>query len=158
MRRRAALLATVLAICLLRVPDVLAAGGFGQPPPDETVGPTLHVKIVMEGPQQPAPEPTYRQFSVSVHKGGHSESAIFVGGVTYTYGCRVAGFPSLRASTEQRFLGFMNSWAPTEALDALISAVGDPDRAAIVEITHISCTPVGENEYLSVTGLIRFAK
>ena len=157
MRRRAAVLATVLAICLLRVPDVLAAGGFGQPPPDETIGPTLHVKVVMEGPQQPS-EPTYRQFSVQVFKGGHSESAMFVGGVSYTYGCLVEGFPNLRASTERRFIGFMNSWAPFEVLDALILPLGDPDRAAIVDIDHISCTAVGDNEYLAFRGRIRFAK
>jgi hypothetical protein len=157
MRRRTAVLAAVVAICLLRVTDVLAAGGFGQPPPDETVGPTLHVKVVMEGPRQPA-EPTYRQFSVQVFKGGHSESVIFVGGVSYTYGCLVAGFPSLRASTEQRFIGFMNSWAPFEVLDALILPLGDPDRAAIVAIDNISCTPVGDREYLAFRGVIRFAK
>jgi hypothetical protein len=157
MRRIATVLATVVVICLLRLPDVLAAGGSFGPPPGKTVGPAVNVVVVMEGPRQPS-VPTSRQFAVTVHKGGYSQAALFTGGVSYLYGCLQPGFPDLQASTEQRFLGFMNSWAPTEVLDALIRAVGDPDRAAIIDIDNISCTPVGDHEYLSFTGRIKFAK
>lgn len=156
MRRIASGLATVVVICLLRVPDVLAGGGFGQGPPGKTVGPVVHVLVVMEGPRLPSA--SYRQFAVTVHKDGHFQSALFTGGVNYLYGCQQPGFPDLEASTEQRFLGFMNSWAPSEVLDALIRAVGDPDRAAIIDIDNVSCTPVGDREYLSFTGRIKFAK
>jgi hypothetical protein len=150
--------AALVVICLLPVPDVLAGGGFGQAPPDRTVGPALHVSVVMEGPQQPS-VPTLRQFEVTVRKGNDSHSAIFTGGLNYLYGCQQAGFPDLQSSTEQRFLGFMNGWAPPEVLDALIDGVGDPDRAVIVDIDRPSCTLVGEDrEYLFFTGRIKFAK
>ena len=157
MRRIATVLATLVVICLLRVPDVLAGGGFGQGPPGKTVGPALNVVVVMEGPRQPSVATT-REFAMTVHKGSYSQAALFTGGSSYLYGCLQSGFPDLQASTEQRFLGFMNSWAPTEVLDALIRAVGDPDRAVIVDIDNISCTPVGDREYLSFTGRIKFAK
>jgi hypothetical protein len=52
----------------------------------------------------------------------------------------------------------MNNWAPVEVLDALIVPVGDPDRAAIIDIDQISCTRIGDREYLSFTGRIKFAE
>ena len=67
MRRIAIALATVVALCLLRVPDVFAGGGFGVPPPDKTRGPAVKVSIVMEGPPVPLPsEAEPRQFAMTV--------------------------------------------------------------------------------------------
>ena len=159
MRRIATVLVAVVVIGVLRVPDVLAGGGNFLPPPDKTVGPTVNVSVVMEGPRQPLSEPNSRQFAVSVRRSHQSWAAMFTGNLNYLYGCQQPGFPDLQASTEQRFLGFMNAWAPPEVLDALFGAVGDPDRAAIIAIDTVSCTPIGaEREYLFFTGRIKFAK
>ena len=52
MRRIATALATVVVISLLRVPDVLAGRRNFLPLPDKTLGPTVNVSVVMEGPRQ----------------------------------------------------------------------------------------------------------
>ena len=160
MRRIATVLATVVAICVLHVPDVLAGGGFGQSPPDKTVGPKLNVSVVMEGPHPPSvpPVPTLRQFAVRIDKDRHSRAVLFTGPSNYSYGCLSSGFPNLQTSTEQRFLGFLSNWFTLEALDALILPFGNPDLAVIVAIEDVTCTPVGDKEYLSFTGRIKFAK
>ena len=158
MRRSVTALVALAAICLLSVADVLAGGGMGAPPPDKTVGPTLNVSVVMDATPPPGSDPTYRQFSMTVQKGPHSHSALFTGTRVYLYGCLQSGFPDLQTSTEQRFLGSMNNWAPIEVLDALISPVGNSDLATIVDIDHVTCTTFGGQEYLSFTGKIRFAK
>lgn len=157
LRRGTIVLATVALICLLCAPVVLAAGGSFIPPPDKTGGPDVDVWVVMEGPQVPT-EPTYRLFTMRVQKGRHSQSAIFTGNFNYLYGCQQSGSPDLKTSTEGRFIGFVNSWAPSDVIEALIGPVGDPYLAAITRIDHISCTRVGDNEYLSFSGRIRFAK
>jgi hypothetical protein len=112
----------------------------------------------MDATPPPGPDPTYRQFSMTVEKGRHSRSAIFTGTQHYLYGCLWSGFPSLEASTDQRFLGSMNNWAPIDVLDALIGPVGNSDLATIVDIDHVTCTTFGGQEYLSFTGKIKFAK
>lgn len=161
MRRIATVLATVVAICVLHVPDVLAGGGFGLPPFDgKTVGPKLDVSVVMEGPHPPSvpPEPTLRQFAVRIDKDRHSQAVLFTGPSNYSYGCLQPGFRNLQTSTEQRFLGSLSNWFTLEALDALILPFGNPDLAVIVAIEDVTCTPVGDKEYLSFTGRIKFAK
>lgn len=165
MKRIAIALATVVALCLLRVPDVLAGGGFGAPPPDKTSGPAVKISIVMEGPhpspQPPLPPPplaTQRQFAMTVDKEHPSPAVIFTGPSNYLYGCLQYGFPDLQTSTEQRFLGFMANWAPVEVVDALIAPFGDSDRAVIVAIDDISCTAVGDKEYLAFTARVKFAR
>jgi hypothetical protein len=160
MRRIGTVLATVVAICVLRVPDVLAGGGFGLGPPDKTGGPKLNVSVVMEGPHQLSvpPEPTLRQFAVRIDKDRHSQAVLFTGPSNYSYGCLWSGFPDLQTSTEQRFLGFLSNWFTSEALEALIRPFGNPDLAVIVAIEDVSCTPVLDKEYLSFTGRIKFAK
>jgi hypothetical protein len=95
---------------------------------------------------------------VRIDKDRHSQAVLFTGPSTYSYGCLQPGFPNLQTSTEQRFLGFLNNWFTTEALDALILPFGDPDRAVIVAIEDVTCTPAGDKEYLSFTGRIKFAK
>src|SRR3989442_11546628 len=101
MRRTATVLATVVVICLLHIPDVLAGGGFGQGPPGKTVGPAVNVLVVMEGPRQPS-EPTYRQFAVTVHKGGHSQAALFTAGLNFFFWCPPGGFPGLHGFPLER--------------------------------------------------------
>ena len=81
----------------------------------------------------------------------------------YQYGCLQDGFPSLEASTDQRFLGFLSNWAPLDAVAALVQSAGDPTQATIVEILELVCTTVesqdfGHQEYLSFTGRIRLAR
>jgi len=161
MKRIAIALATVVALCLLRVPDVLAGGGFGFPPPDKTRGPAVKVSIVMEGPPVALPsesEPPPRQFAMTVEKEHPSPAAIFSATRSYLYGCLQPGFPDLQSSTEQRFLGFMQDWAPIEVLDVLIAPFGASDRAVIVAIDDISCTAVGDKEYLAFTARVKFAR
>ena len=163
MRRIATVLATVVAICVLHVPDVLAGGGFGLPPFDgKTVGPKLDVSVVMEGPHPPSvapcPRPPTRQFAVRIDKDRHSQAVLFTGPSNYSYGCLQPGFRNLQTSTEQRFLGSLSNWFTLEALDALILPFGNPDLAVIVAIEDVTCTPVGDKEYLSFTGRIKFAK
>ena len=167
MRRIATILATVLAICALHVPDVLAGGGFALPFDGKTVGPKLNVSVVMEGPRLPSvlpvlPEPTLRQFAVRIDKDRHSQAVLFTGISGYLYGCLQPGFRDLQTSTEQRFLGFLNNWFTTEALDALILPfVKQPDlvdRAVVIAIEDVTCTPAGDKEYLSFTGRIKFEK
>jgi hypothetical protein len=161
MRRIATILVTVLTTCVLHVPVVLAGGGFGVPPFDgKTVGPKLNVSVVMEGPHRPSVplEPTLRQFAVRIDKDRHSQAVLFTGPSGYSYGCLQPGFRDLQTSTEQRFLGFLNNWFTIEALDALIRPFGDPDRAVIIDIEDVTCTPAGDKEYLSFTGRIKFAK
>ena len=162
MKRIAIALATVVALCLLHVPEVLAGGGFGVPPPDKTRGPAVKVSIVMEGPPVPLPsdlsELPARQFAMTVEKEHPSPAAIFLGTRSYLYGCLQSGFPDLQSSTEQRFLGLMQDWAPIEVLDALIQPFGDPTLAVIVAIHDISCTAVGDKEYLAFTARVKFAR
>ena len=160
MRRIATVLATVVAICVLHAPDVLAGGGFFDPGlPDKTVGPKLNVSVVMEGPQQHPSEGTYRQFAVRIDKGRHSRAVLFTGPLTYLFGCLWPDIPDLQTSTEKRFLGSLNNWFDQDALDALIRPFGDPGLAVIIDIDDISCTPVGtDKEYLSFTARIKFAK
>jgi hypothetical protein len=157
MKRIASVLAIVAVLCLLRVPDVLAGGGFGIAPPDKTVGPAVKVSIVMEGPQVPNGS-TYRQFAMTVDKEQPSPAVIFTGTSNYQYGCLWSGFPNLQSSTEQRFLGFMQNWAPFEVLEALLLQFGEPDLAVIVAVHDISCTPVGDKEYLAFTARVKFAR
>jgi hypothetical protein len=158
MRRSVAVFATLAVICLSPVADVLAGGGFGQAPPDRTVGPALNVSVVMDATVPPPTSDPTRQFAMTVTKGLHSHAAIFIGTRNYQYGCQQTGFPSLQASTEQRFLGFLNNWAPVDVLDAFIRPAGDPDLATIVEINDVSCTTIGVTEYLSFTGRIQFVR
>ena len=159
MKRIAIALATVVALCLLRVPDVLAGGGFGAPPPDKTSGPAVKISIVMEGPPVPLPsEAEPRQFAMTVENEHPSPAAIFSGTRSYLYGCLQPNFPDLQSSTEQRFLGFMQDWAPIEVLDALIPPFGDPTLAVIVAIDDISCTAVGDKEFLAFTARVQFAR
>ena len=167
MRRSVTVLATLAMICLLRVPDVLAgAGAFGGPI-DKTVAPTLNVSVVMDATpapdQDPSEEGTLRQFAMTIQKGLHSRAAMFTGNLPYVYGCQHGGYDDLQASTEARFRRLMQDWAPIEVLDALILGIGDRDRAlpefaAIVDIDRVACTTFGSQQYLSFTGLIRFAK
>ena len=159
MRRiaRVMVLVLIVAVCGLTVPDAFAGGGMSGGPPDKTVGPMLIVSVVMEGPKQPS-EPTLRQFSMTVRRGHLSEAALFTGGLNYLYGCMQPGFPSLQASTEQRFLGFLSTWAPIDVLDAIIGPFGSSDRAALITVDDVLCTSVGDKEYLSFTGRVRFAR
>ena len=85
-------------------------------------------------------------------------AAIFSGTRSYLYGCLQPNFPDLQSSTEQRFLGFMQDWAPIEVLDALIPPFGDPTLAVIVAIDDISCTAVGDKEFLAFTARVQFAR
>jgi hypothetical protein len=155
MTRSATTLLATLALIILLPVTVFAGGGFGAPPPDRTVGPSLNVFVVMDA--TPLADPTPRQFAVSVKRGAHSPAVMLTSTRAYQYGCQQPGFPSLKASTDQRFLGFLSNWAPIEAVEVLIGSVGDPEQATIVEILDIVCTTVGSQEYLSFTGRIQFA-
>lgn len=161
MKRSATTLVATLVFVLLPVTVVFAGGGFGAPPPDRTDGPSLNVSVVMDATK--GPDPTPRQFSVSVERGTQSRSVMFLSTRSYQYGCLQDGFPSLAASTDQRFLGFLSNWAPFDAVAALVQSAGDPAQAVIVEILTLICTTVesqdfGHQEYLSFTGRIRFAR
>jgi hypothetical protein len=157
MRRIAPVLATAVVICLLRVSDGLAGGGFFNPPPDRIGGTTLHMSVVMAGPQQPS-SPSPRQFTATLDRENSTKGVMFTGLMNYQFGCEQPFFVDLRASTEQRFLGFMNNWVPPDVLDALIRPFGDPDRAVIVDIHDTSCTQLGDQEYLYFTARIKFAR
>ena len=158
MTRSATTLLATLALIILLPGTVFAGGGFGLPP-ERTFGPSLNVFVVMDAtPPPPSDLPTLRQFAVSVTRGAHSPAVIFTSTRTYQYGCQQPNFPSLKASTDQRFLGSLSNWAPFEAVEALIGSVGDPERATIVEILDVVCTTVGSQEYLSFTGRIQFTR
>jgi hypothetical protein len=152
------LLVTLSVIVLLSYTQVFAGGGFGLPP-ERTVGPSLNVFVVMDATAPPpTADPTLRQFAVSVNRAAHSPAVMFTSTRAYQYGCQQPGFPSLKASTEQRFLGSLSNWAPIDAVEVLIGSVGNPEQATIVDILETVCTTVGSQEYLSFTGRIQFAR
>jgi len=163
-RRTTTLIATLALMALLPVTAVFAGGGLGQAPPDRVIGPSLNVSVVMDAtPPPPGSDPTIRQFAVSVQRGVQSRSVMFPSARTYQYGCQQPVFPTLKASTEQRFIGLLANWAPYDSVAALIRSAGDPSQATIVEILDIVCTTVeipGEQtqEYLSFTGRIQFVR
>jgi len=154
------LVATAM-ICGLSASAALAGGGAALLQPDKTTGPALNVTVVMDA-TAPAggfdPPGTQRQFAVRVNKSSYSQAAVFEGALTYRYGCQQPGFATLQASTEERFIGFMNAWIPADALGAMIGPIGVPNNAAIIDIADVQCTAVGGKNYLSFTGVVQFAK
>jgi len=152
---------TMAISCGLSASAALAGGGAALLQPDKTTGPALNVTVVMDAtaPAGGFPVPgTQRQFAVRLQKSGFTQAAMFVGTLTYRYGCQQPGFATPQASTEERFMGFMNAWIPSDALGALIGTIGDPNAAAIIDIENVQCTTVGSNSYLSFTGVVQFSK
>ena len=167
MKRATSLVALVLIGSLLAASDVRGGAG-GLVLPGRTTGASLTATIVTDvtGPSE---NPGKGQTSIRVQKGGSSSAVKFTSGYvkSFTRECFSADFPTdLQSGTNARFVGLMNGWVDDPAvLNALLSAYGDPNKAAITDTDYAACTTVphttdasGTRQVLSFTAVIQFEK
>ena len=96
---------------------------------------------------------------MTVEKEHPSPAVIFTGTfepIVWLSPVRFPGSPDVHGATVSRIHGQLGP--RSRSLDALIGPFRGPDRAVIVAIDDISCTAVGDKEYLAFTARVKFAR
>jgi hypothetical protein len=156
MRRPVAIVALVALISLHGAPAAWA-GGMAGALTGKTTGPALSFSVVTV--VDDTNTSTQGVTALRVQKSNNFDGALFMSPYVkgFVYGCikGPSGY-SLETSTENRFVGPLSVWVPTDVLNQLFMKFGIPDNAVITDITDPYCSTVNGVSSLSFTGTIQF--